>query len=217
MNPSTNTPMRLGQPGTPVVVPPTPSSSTAAAGPSSSATPTTAGSPTTSQPQYDVFYDPAEDNTERQTNRRSIYRSPGTSSSPDLATLLRKTKERGGTINAQQYRNLKEREKRREDPAPPLPPHDRASSANSPPGVTGRQRSSTNTSPGHPMSSSYSLKSDGRSGKGKDDWMPSSPRVRETGTLKVSVKVWLHATRSLSGCVFFSRKRVPCALSGARC
>ncbi|KAH9931131.1 uncharacterized protein BXZ73DRAFT_90208 [Epithele typhae] len=31
-----------------------------------------------------------------QTRRRSMYRSPGTASSPDLATLLRKAKERGG-------------------------------------------------------------------------------------------------------------------------
>ncbi|KAF9452365.1 hypothetical protein P691DRAFT_661128, partial [Macrolepiota fuliginosa MF-IS2] len=186
MNPCTNTPMRLGQPGTPVVVPPTPTPTTSTTG-HSPATPstfpsTTAASPTASQTQHDVFYDAVEDTTERQTNRRSIYRSPGTSSSPDLATLLRKAKERGGVINTQQYKNLKEREKRREDPAPPLPlpPHDRPPSSS---GATGRQRSTTSASPAQTISNSSSL-ADPRNGRNKDDWMQSSPRVKETGTLK---------------------------------
>ncbi|KAK2463293.1 hypothetical protein APHAL10511_004948 [Amanita phalloides] len=60
-----------------------------------------------------------EEEAERYTNRRSIYRSSGTSSSPDLATLVRKAKERGGVVyGAHQY--LKEKMK---TPPPPLPPH----------------------------------------------------------------------------------------------
>ena len=54
-----------------------------------------------------------------QTNRRSMYRSPGTSSSPDLATLLKKAKERGGS-SATMVGALGRKEKRREEP-PPLP------------------------------------------------------------------------------------------------
>ncbi|KXN90627.1 PH and SEC7 domain-containing protein C11E3.11c, partial [Leucoagaricus sp. SymC.cos] len=125
MNPRTNTPMRLGQPGTPVVVPPTPTPATATPGPSSSPNPASTTTPP-AQGQSDVVYDPADDNTERQTNRRSIYRSPGTSSSPDLTTLLRKAKERGDSTSLR----------------------------------------------------------DGRNGKNRDDWIQTSPRPRETGTLK---------------------------------
>jgi hypothetical protein len=51
-----------------------------------------------------------------QTRRRSLYRAPGTSSSPDLATLVRKAKERGGVVP--------QVEKRAE---PPLPVHGGAS------------------------------------------------------------------------------------------
>ena len=102
---SSSTPRRP-QPSTPVVVPPTPSPT---AGPSTSKLP----APSPSSSSHDLFYD-AED-SERQTNRRSIYRSPGTSSSPDLATLLRKAKEKGGVVNVYQ-----KKEKRRESP-PPLP------------------------------------------------------------------------------------------------
>lgn len=58
--------------------------------------------------------------TERmQTNRRSMYRAPGTSSSPDLATLLRKAKERGGAT-VPMVGALGRKDKRREE-APPLP------------------------------------------------------------------------------------------------
>lgn len=215
MNASTNTPMRLSQPGTPVIVPPTPTPTTVAATntttPSSAATSSASvTSPTSSQPQHDVFYDPNEDNTERQTNRRSIYRSPGTSSSPDLATLLRKAKERGGVIGAQQYKNLKEREKRRDDPTPPLPSHDRPSGSSS--AITGRQRSSTNASPGHHLSGSPSL----RNGKKNDDWMQSSPRIRETGTLKVGIQTLFSIYRDQCICIS-SHPKIPCGLFGVRC
>lgn len=81
----------------------------------------------------------------RYANRRSIYRSPGTSSSPDLATLVRKAKERGGAIpNVPHY--LKERTKA---PPPPLP---------STGSTTTRPRSSTShtLSPSHATSTSSS-------------------------------------------------------------
>jgi hypothetical protein len=185
MNHRATTPMRVGQPGTPVIVPPTPTPVSATAGPSSSITPAFASSssPSTPQNQHDTFYDPAED-TERLTNRRSIYRSPGTSSSPDLTTLLRKAKEKGGVIGAQQYKNLKDRERKKDEPPPPLPSYDPPSSAGSS-NITGRQRSSTSVNPGHPISNSPSLKE----GKNREDWMPTSPRSKEVGTLKVGVPV----------------------------
>lgn len=58
------------------------------------------------------------------TNRRSMYRSPGTSSSPDLATLLKKARERGGSA-APVVGALGRKDKRREERPPPLPglPH----------------------------------------------------------------------------------------------
>ncbi|KAF8161062.1 hypothetical protein B0H34DRAFT_673104 [Crassisporium funariophilum] len=117
------------QPSTPMVVPPTPSPAPGVASGStttamtrltanavSSASASAGHSPSSSN--HDFFNDPED--AERQTNRRSMYRSPGTSSSPDLATLLRKAKERGGAVvggGGGQHR----KEKRREEPPPPLP------------------------------------------------------------------------------------------------
>ena len=83
------------QPATPVIVPPTPSPS----GPVS----VRPAEPSSST--QDVFYD-AED-ADLQMKRRSLYRSPGTSSSPDLATLLRKAKERG--VSAGHYPNKRDK------------------------------------------------------------------------------------------------------------
>ncbi|KAJ3570962.1 hypothetical protein NP233_g4061 [Leucocoprinus birnbaumii] len=186
---SATTPIRLGQPGTPVVVPPTPTPVSAAAttGHYSSSTtePPVMTSPQSSQSLHDTFYDLADDDTERQTNRRSIYRSPGSSSSPDLTTLLRKAKERGGVISSQQYKNLKEREKKREEPAPPLPSFERSSNTSSS-NMTVRQRSSTtsnNASSSHSSSKSPSAQGGG-SGMRRDGRMHTSPRPKETGTLK---------------------------------
>ncbi|KAF9268675.1 hypothetical protein L218DRAFT_1048266 [Marasmius fiardii PR-910] len=69
-------------PATPVVVPPTPGSSLPSSKPRL-------------QLQYDAEDDEsAERHHQQQIHRRSMYRSPGSSSSPDLATLLRKQKER---------------------------------------------------------------------------------------------------------------------------
>ncbi|KAI0081910.1 hypothetical protein K474DRAFT_1655788 [Panus rudis PR-1116 ss-1] len=77
------------QPATPTVVPATP---TPTRGSSSKGAPESYSSGSS-----DVFYD-AED-SDLQTKRRSIYRAPGTASSPDLATLLRKAKAREGQSN----------------------------------------------------------------------------------------------------------------------
>ncbi|EMD37830.1 CsMn39, partial [Gelatoporia subvermispora B] len=80
------------QPATPTVVPPTPSPSAPGRGVGLS-TPSKPRSSITSSSSNEVYYD-AED-SDFQTKRRSMYRSPGTASSPDLATLLRKARERG--------------------------------------------------------------------------------------------------------------------------
>lgn len=172
--PRANTPMKSSQPGTPVVVPPTPSS-VATTVTSASTNSSSARTASPIQPQRDALLESNDDSSERQTNRRSIYRSPGTSSSPDLATLVRKAKERGGVINAQQYKNLKERENKKDEPTPPLPSLDRPSSGGSS-SITGRQRSSTSASPGFRSPSP-------RTGKSNEG---SNPRMKETGTLRVS-------------------------------
>ena len=116
---TTSTPRTISrvalQPATPVVVPPTPQQ------PPQARLHTFSG-PSPSGSVHDLFAD--QDEAERQTNRRSMYRSPGTSSSPDLATLLRKAKERGGVMVG----NSK-REKRRESPPPPLPDRQPVSSS----------------------------------------------------------------------------------------
>ncbi|KAF8070176.1 hypothetical protein FPV67DRAFT_1005473 [Lyophyllum atratum] len=169
-SPSRQITPRNNPPSTPTVVPPTPSP---APGPSSSRN---GGSSSQSSSSHDVFYD-AEDSTatERQTNRRSMYRSPGTSSSPDLATLLRKAKEKGGVVSAHH-----KREKRRESPPPPLPA-DRPSSS-------GRQRSSTaySSNPSTPQSTPLSkgkLKSP-KTDTGSEWILPSPRSAKDNGTTK---------------------------------
>lgn len=75
-----------GTPATPTVVPPTPRASDRAA-----------QHQLHQMEQYAVpGYDPEE--ADLQTKRRSMFRSPGTASSPDLATLLRKARDRGGVV-----------------------------------------------------------------------------------------------------------------------
>ncbi|KAJ7462291.1 hypothetical protein B0H11DRAFT_2285624 [Mycena galericulata] len=97
---------RRGTPGTPTVIPATP---TPVAGPSRvSASPSGSSS-------NEIYYD--TEDPDRVAARRSMYRSPGTSSSPDLATLLRKAKERGGVVSP----GLKSRDRRRADDPPPMP------------------------------------------------------------------------------------------------
>jgi hypothetical protein len=89
----------------------------------------------------DLFYD-AED-PDYQTKRRSMYRSQGTASSPDLATLVRKAKQRASILPANNNKD------KRHEVAPPLP----ASQTPHPPpnpAPRHRQRSSTSSS-GHTM------------------------------------------------------------------
>ena len=88
------------QPATPTIVPPTPSPANSA---SRSAAPSTGTLTSPSSSTSEVFYDAPED-PEYQTRRRSMYRSPGTASSPDLATLLRKAKERTGVSGSKDGR-----------------------------------------------------------------------------------------------------------------
>lgn len=197
------------QPPTPVVVPPSPSPA-AGAGSSSTmnghsngggsahgngssrlAIGSTSGSssglsPSTSS--QDLVSDAEE--AERQTNRRSMYRSPGTSSSPDLATLLRKAKERGGSGpggaggsgaasgSGSNGMGQGRRERRRDDPHPPLPDQ---------------------TLRGHPTSHSHSsatlvaspsaYPSDMATGiERSPDWILASPKQqKENGTIRVCI------------------------------
>lgn len=89
----------------------------------------------------DLFYD-AED-PDYQTKRRSMYRSQGTASSPDLATLVRKAKQRATILPAQLIGKDK-----RPEAAPPLPAGPHASPDPSSPRPRHRHRSSTSSS-GH--------------------------------------------------------------------
>jgi PH/SEC7 domain-containing protein len=169
------TPNRRIQTTTPTIVPPTPS---ATAGPSSSIG---GGSSSRSSSSHDVFYD-AED-AERQINRRSLYRSPGTSSSPDLTTMMRKAKERGGVVPP----HLVKSQKRRESPPPPMPKS--SPSLERPTTSSGRPRSSTSYSvspppPSGPRGKPISYVPDTSM---TSEWVLPSPHpVKETNTAKVS-------------------------------
>lgn len=102
------------QPATPTIVPPTPSPGPSG---SSSVAPTAhAAAPSPASSSYDLAAD--ADEAERQMHRRSIYRSPGTSSSPDLATLLRRARERGGAVAGGKKEKEREKERRREREPP---------------------------------------------------------------------------------------------------
>jgi hypothetical protein len=152
--------------------------------PSSSCRPPASVSTSASSSSNDLFYD-AED-PEYQTRRRSMYRSQGTASSPDLATLVRKAKQRGTVLPSQ----LVTKDKRQES-APPLP-----TSLHAPPDPAPRtrQRSSTSSS-GYsgPASTAMSkakvpksMQSSAPSGGGAD-WVLTSP-ARDDGTAKASIQ-----------------------------
>jgi len=94
---------------------------------------------------------------------------------------LRKAKERGGVISSQQYRNFKERERKRQDTTPPLPSLARPSTGNVAT-VTRRQRSTTSASPSQPVSATLPKGLDEKKG----DRILASPYPKESGTLKVS-------------------------------
>ncbi|EGO25829.1 hypothetical protein SERLADRAFT_448749 [Serpula lacrymans var. lacrymans S7.9] len=135
------TPRLAHQPSTPVIVPPTPSPAACSSSSSSSATAGAGAAGATSpalpssSSSNEIFYD--AEHPDMQTKRRSMYRSSGTSSSPDLATLVRKAKEKGGVVNAHQAHQL--RKDKRQNP-PPLP----VSSSGLRPSAT-RPRSSTSS------------------------------------------------------------------------
>jgi hypothetical protein len=152
--------------------------------PSSSCRPPASVSTSASSSSNDLFYD-AED-PEYQTRRRSMYRSQGTASSPDLATLVRKAKQRGTVLPSQ----LVTKDKRQES-APPLPA---GLHAPSDPAPRTRQRSSTSSS-GYSVPASTamskakvpkSMQSAAPSGGGAD-WVLTSP-TRDDGTVKASVE-----------------------------
>ncbi|KAJ2931496.1 hypothetical protein H1R20_g5601, partial [Candolleomyces eurysporus] len=85
------------------------------------------------------------------TNRRSLYRSPGTSSSPDLATLLRKAKERGEPVNVAKLKKEYPHSSKLKQEPPPLPDREY------------RPRSSTTSGPASTPSSPAVAKTLGRS------------------------------------------------------
>lgn len=90
------------QPATPIVIPPTPLASNSPADPAASNTTIDSSvedSLEHTRPNLLPISQPlsASPNTSK---RRSLLRSPGTSSSPDLATLVRKARERGGIIGS---------------------------------------------------------------------------------------------------------------------
>ena len=174
-SPATSTPVARSisrvalRPSTPTVVPPTPSPA-----PSSSnrlTTTNTASSAvgsllqTSSSPQA---HDDDLEDSERQTNRRSLYRSPGTSSSPDLATLLRKAKERGGpAVSATGHH------KRHDSPPPPLPD-------------TATQQPSSSYLSSTFVASPLSRSTSGAENHSTERAISSARQPKENGTLKVS-------------------------------
>jgi PH/SEC7 domain-containing protein len=174
-SPATNTPVARSisrvalRPSTPLVVPPTPSPA-----PSSSIrlmTTNTTSSAVGSllQPSSSPQPDDDLEDSERQTNRRSLYRSPGTSSSPDLATLLRKAKERGRpTVSAMGHH------KRHESPPPPLPD-----------GAT-QQGSSSSYLSSTLVASPLSKSTSGAENHSIERAIGSVRQPKENGTLKVS-------------------------------
>ncbi|KAM6502301.1 hypothetical protein JOM56_002278 [Amanita muscaria] len=142
----------------------------------------------------DVFSE--QEDAERRSKRRSIYRSPGTSSSPDLATLVRKARERGGGV-VHGPRNYS-KEKRKDSPPPmPLPlPQDQPPNSNA---ASTRPRSSTSRSLNPPIASSTSSSTykggRDRTARGAltdvvPEWFMTSPRPpkQESKPIKSSVK-----------------------------
>jgi hypothetical protein len=167
------------------MVPPQPKNSTASPTPRPPAS--ISASTSASSSSNDLFYD-AED-PDYQTKRRSMYRSQGTASSPDLATLVRKAKQRASILPSQ----LTGKDRRHEI-APPLPagPH-----APPNPAPRHRQRSSTSSS-GHtvPVSTSPAMQR-GKFQKPGQSTGPSSgaegvptSSSRDEGSVKASLEAY---------------------------
>jgi PH/SEC7 domain-containing protein len=177
-SPTTSTPVartisRVAlQPPTPIVVPPTPSPAPSS---SSRLMTTNTASPAVGsllQSSFPQAHDDDLEDSERQTNRRSLYRSPGTSSSPDLATLLRKAKERGGPAVVSSTGHHK-----RYEPPPPLP-----DAATQQPSSSNLYLSSTSVASPLPLSKSRSS-AENHSTERADN---SARLPKENGALKVS-------------------------------
>ncbi|KAI0066118.1 hypothetical protein BV25DRAFT_1835812 [Artomyces pyxidatus] len=159
--PSSSRTPSMPQPGTPVIVPPTPT-------PSKNAASSSVLYPHTPTSSNDVFYDP--DDPEYQTKRRSMYRSQGTASSPDLATLVRKAKLRGTVLPSHLTKD-----KRQDWDPPPMPTL--AHTILSPPsGYSSRTRPRSSTSSG-PTAGSSSPVSSGARFKAKLQKLPPSGSV----------------------------------------
>ncbi|KAG8947604.1 hypothetical protein FRC03_000984 [Tulasnella sp. 419] len=78
----------------PIVIPPTPTPSTTVQRPSTASSLSTGSHLPAMYGAYNI------DDMDMQMKRRSLFRSAGTSSSPDLATLLIKAKQRGGVVGS---------------------------------------------------------------------------------------------------------------------
>lgn len=161
---------------TPNVAPPT--SALLKTSPTSPASrPPASGSTSASSSSNDLFYD-AED-PEYQNRRRSMYRSQGTASSPDLATLVRKAKQRGSILPTGKDK--------RQEPAPPLPPGPHAPSDLSRPRNTSSAYSVPVVSP-PPMPKGRLQKSRQSAGpSGASDWVLANPS-QDDETAKVRVE-----------------------------
>ncbi|KAI8972224.1 hypothetical protein BD414DRAFT_518040 [Trametes punicea] len=147
------------QPATPIIVPPTPSPVNSA---SRTAAPSTGTLTSPSSSTSEVFYDAPED-PDYQTKRRSMYRSPGTASSPDLATLLRKAKERTGVSGSKDGRKGSSSSRERASFLPQSP----VSSVQGTPVPKGKMRSSQNLTAQRDAAASSAT---------SPDWVLTSPR-----------------------------------------
>ena len=139
----------------------------------------------------DIFYD-AED-SELQTKRRSMYRSPGTASSPDLATLLRKAKSRDTGKDANRSSRPVQQ--------PLIPNRLRVDDASQRPSIT----TNSPSSPGSPRTplmkgkSRASGQSGAINGERSSDWVLTSPR--SMSNMKEGFKVSSYGTLVIYMCV----------------
>jgi PH/SEC7 domain-containing protein len=154
----------------PTVVPPTPSPAPSASTRLMTTNASSSAVGSLLQPSSSQAHDGDLEDSERQTNRRSLYRSPGTSSSPDLATLLRKAKERGGpAVSATGHH------KRHESPPPPLPD-----------AATQQPSSSNSYLPSTMVPSPLSKSRSGAENHSTERVTSSARQPKENGTLKVN-------------------------------
>ncbi|KAH9858835.1 hypothetical protein C2E23DRAFT_880256 [Lenzites betulinus] len=149
------------QPATPVIVPPTPSPVNSAG--RAATAPSTSSLTSPSSSTSEVFYDAPEDTADYQTKRRSMYRSPGTASSPDLATLLRKAKERSGVGGSRDGRRGGPSSSASSSREPPSP----IGSAQGTPVPKGKKRSTQNLGVSRDSASSSAT---------SPEWVLTSPR-----------------------------------------